>query len=218
MKSFIQYLEENKMAKAALAGVIGGIGLGLMGGNQQSVPAPVVNPVQTTQVTQQPPQQIQQKQEKSKVPGWHSLISGSEGIQTEAYWDDTGKKWTIGKGSTTHPDGRPVKRGDKIKPDQANQYMEHYVNQELIPKLEKIPTWDKMNTNQKDALISFGYNVGPNFYGHKNFETITKALSSEQGFAGVPNALKLYNKSGGKVLRGLITRRAAEGNLWIKKD
>jgi GH24 family phage-related lysozyme (muramidase) len=92
--------------------------------------------------------------------------------------------------------------------------MEHYVNKNLVPKLEKIPTWGKMNDNQRGALISFGYNVGPNFYGSKGFETISKALSSEQELGKVPEALKLYNKSGGKVLRGLVTRREAEGTLW----
>ena len=101
-----------------------------------------------------------------------------------------------------------------ISPEQADQYMEHYVNKNLVPKLEKIPTWKKLNPNQQGALISFGYNVGPNFYGSKGFETISKALSSEQGLSGVPEALKLYNKSGGKVLRGLVTRREAEGKLW----
>jgi len=210
MKSFIQYIQEKNMATAALAGIIGGVSLGLAG-------KPAETPPQTQQSSMVSAETVIQepaKQEKPKTPAWHSLISGSEGMRTSAYWDSTGKVWTIGKGSTTHPDGRPVKRGDTITTDQADQYMEHYVNKNLVPKLEKIPTWNKMNENQRGALISFGYNVGPNFYGSKGFETISKALSSEQTLTGVPGALKLYNKSGGKVLRGLQTRREAEGNLW----
>lgn len=211
MKSFIQHLEEKKIAAAALAGIIGGVGLGMAGNRPQPVQDTVQAP--TTQAVQQTVK-TENKPETPKKPAWHSLISGSEGMKTDAYWDDTGKLWTIGKGSTTHPDGRPVKRGDKITPDQADQYMEHYVNKNLVPKLEKIPTWGKMSENQKGALVSFGYNVGPNFYGSKGFETISKALSSEQTLGNVPGALKLYNKSGGKVLRGLVTRREAEGTLW----
>ena len=207
MKSFIQFIEEKTLASAALAGVIGGVALGLAGNKPQQteVSTPQIN--QTTV-------KAENKTETPKKPAWHSLISGSEGMKTDAYWDATGKVWTIGKGSTTHPDGRPVKRGDKITPDQADQYMEHYVNKNLIPKLEKIPTWGKMNENQRGALVSFGYNVGPNFYGSKGFETISKSLSSEAGLSGVPSALKLYNKSGGKTLPGLVKRREAEGTLW----
>jgi GH24 family phage-related lysozyme (muramidase) len=210
MKSFKQYIQEKNMATAALAGIVGGVALGL----SNKPPDTQQQPVQQTTVSAQNTEQETVKQEKPKLPAWHSLISGSEGMRTDAYWDSTGKVWTIGKGSTTHPDGRPVREGDTITPDQANQYMEHYVNKNLVPKLEKIPTWGKMNDNQRGALISFGYNVGPNFYGSKGFETISKALSSEQTLTGVPGALKLYNKSGGKVLRGLQTRREAEGTLW----
>jgi len=211
MKSFIQHLEEKKIAAAALAGIIGGVGLGMAGNRPQ--PVQDTTQTSTTQTIQQSTE-TENKPEAPKKPAWHSLISGSEGMKTDAYWDATGKVWTIGKGSTTHPDGRPVKQGDKINPDQADQYMEHYVNKNLVPKLEKIPTWGKMSENQKGALVSFGYNVGPNFYGSKGFETISKALSSEQTLGNVPGALKLYNKSGGKTLPGLVKRREAEGTLW----
>jgi lysozyme len=136
-------------------------------------------------------------------------------MRTKAYWDPTGKVWTIGKGSTTHPSGAPIKQGDVIKPEQADEYMEHYVNKNLVPTMQKkIPTWDKLNPNQQGALISFGYNVGPNFYGSKGFETVSKCLSCEENLGGVPAALNLYKKSGGKVLPGLVTRRKAEGELW----
>ena len=93
--------------------------------------------------------------------------------------------------------------------------MESYINNTVIPTLEKtIPTWGELDQNQRDALISFAYNVGPNFYGAKDFETITKELSSVDTLERVSAALKLYNKSKGKVLNGLIKRRKAEGDLW----
>ena len=207
MKSFIQFIEEKTLASAALAGVIGGVALGLAGNKPQQteVSTPQIN--QTTV-------KAENKTETPKKPAWHSLISGSEGMKTDAYWDPTGKVWTIGKGSTTHPDGRPVKQGDVISSGQADEYMQDYVNKKLVPKLQKIPTWNKLNPNQQGALISFGYNVGPNFYGSKGFESITKCLSCEENLGGVPEALKKYNKSGGRTLPGLVTRREAEGTLW----
>lgn len=146
-----------------------------------------------------------------------NLISEFEGMKTDAYWDDTGKVWTIGKGTTTYRDGTPVKRGDKISKEEADNLMQDFVDTKIIPRLEEtIPTWNEMNQNQQAALISFAYNMknGQNFYGRKGFETLTEAVSSVDNFKNVPAALRLYNKSGGKKLKGLVRRRNAEANLW----
>lgn len=144
-----------------------------------------------------------------------NLISRFEGMKTEAYWDNTGKVWTIGKGTTTYRDGTPVKKGDKISKEEADNLLQDFVDTKIIPQLStKIPTWNEMNPNQQAALISFAYNVGPNFYGQKGFETLTKAVSSVDSFDQVPRALRLYTKSGGKKLKGLVKRRNAEATLW----
>jgi lysozyme len=162
--------------------------------------------------------QTENKPKPPQPPTWNSLITEFEGFREKAYWDETGKVWTIGKGSTRHPDGRPIKRGDTIKKEQVDQYMQSYVNDKIIPVLSKqIPNWNQMNPNQQSSLISFGYNVGPNFYGSPKFETITKALSNQENWSQVPDALKLYNKSNGVSLPGLVRRRAAEANLWLMK-
>lgn len=142
------------------------------------------------------------------------FISNLEGFRTDAYWDKTG--WAVGNGSRTKLDGTPVKEGDKVTKEQATIMLNNYVDT-VRSKLEtSVPTWNELNTNQQDALISFGYNVGPDFYGKKDFETITKALSTVNTLKTVPEALKLYKKSGGKVLNGLINRRKAEVDLWNK--
>lgn len=111
MKSFIQHLQERSLlAPMMLSAALGA-------GTPPEAPQPTEQPVQQT--------------EPAKKPAWHGLISGSEGIRTKAYWDEDGKAWTIGKGSTTHPSGAPVKQGDVIKPEQADEYMEHYVNKKF---------------------------------------------------------------------------------------
>lgn len=143
------------------------------------------------------------------------FISKHEGLKTTAYYDEDGKVWTIGKGTTKYENGTPVKQGDKITKEKANQLMESYIENKVIPTLEKtIPTWGELDRNQRDALVSFAYNVGPNFYGKEGYETITKELSSVDTLERVSAALKLYNKSKGKVLDGLTKRRKAEGDLW----
>ena len=73
-----------------------------------------------------------------------------------------------------------------------------------------------MNDNQKGALLSFAYNLGSDFYGHPNFNTITRVLR-EKKWNEVPEALKLYRNPGTNVEKGLLRRRVAEGALWSKK-
>lgn len=193
-------------------------------GQRLTVSKPVAPQPTPTPAPTPAPQPQQPKPSVAKPTGsdWRQLIGGAEGLRTQAYWDPNGRVWTIGKGSTTHPDGRPVKRGDVISKDQANQYMEHYVNTRVIPTYKKkIPGWDTMNSNQQNSLISFGYNVGENFYGAEGFETVSKALSSPETWGDVPAAMALYNKGRDPkdetkkvVLPGLITRRKREGEVW----
>ncbi len=150
---------------------------------------------------------------------WFDVIKTYEGFKSKAYNKDG--KWTVGAGSTTHPDGTPVKKGDVIDAAKADMYVRYYTYNTVIPTLSNtIPNWDKMNSNQQAALISFAYNMGPNFYGAKNRETITAALKSPLTWYKIPAILPLYNKAtsqtSGKliVLQGLIKRRQAEANLW----
>ena len=80
--------------------------------------------------------------------------------------------------------------------------------------LEKtIPYWDEMNDNQHGALLSFAYNLGANFYGSPDFNTISRVLK-EKEWSKVPDALYLYRNPGTNVEAGLARRRIAEGELW----
>ena len=156
---------------------------------------------------------------KTREKLWFDVIKTYEGFESKAYNKDG--KWTVGAGSTTHPDGTPVKKGDVIDATKADMYVRHYTYNTVIPTLSNtIPSWNKMKPNQQAALISFAYNMGPNFYGAPNRETITAALKSPLTWYKVPAILPLYNKAtsqtSGKlvVLQGLVKRRKAEANLW----
>lgn len=149
------------------------------------------------------------------------VIREREGFESKAYNKDG--KWTVGYGTTTYSTGKPVQPGDTISREQAEKEHEHHVQNVVIPNLEKkIPHWDKMNDNQKASVISFSYNVGEHFYGNKNFETVTNALSHPDNWHKVPQAMAKYTratnmKTGKKeILPGLVTRRKMEGELWSK--
>lgn len=122
---------------------------------------------------------------------------------------------TIGWGSTKDFDGTPFKLGRKITQEYADRLFEHQINNEYIPKLQKIPYWVEMNQNQQGALLSFAYNLGADFYGGSNFNTITRVLKNKE-WDKVPDALLLYRNPGTNVEIGLLARRKEEATLWKK--
>ncbi len=67
-----------------------------------------------------------------------------------------------------------------------------------------------LNQNQFDAVVSFTYNCGE---GALAKSTLLKRLNAGN-FPGAAAQFKLWNKGGGKVLRGLVRRREAEAALF----
>jgi GH24 family phage-related lysozyme (muramidase) len=144
-----------------------------------------------------------------------NLIAEFEGFRGQPYKCPAGV-WTIGYGTTYYPDGALVTPEDKpINKEKAKELLDYHVDNAVVPILNKtISTWNLMNGNQKAAVISFAYNLGPHFYGGNNFQTITKALSNVANFKDVPKALMLYVNPGSTFEAGLRRRRKAEVDLW----
>lgn len=143
------------------------------------------------------------------------LIKDFEGCHLSAYYDPLsgGLPITIGWGSTKKMDGSPFFIGDKITQQEADELFYKQLKKEYLPPLTDIPYWDEMTDNQRGALLSFAYNLGPNFYGGKNFATITFVLKNKQ-WHKVPEVLYMYRNPGTSVEPGLARRRKAEGYLW----
>lgn len=114
--------------------------------------------------------------------------------------------WTIGYGST----GSHVTEGTVWTKHHADEELNKVVNSHgrLVNKLIKVP----LNQNQFDALTSLSYNLGL----HKA-KSLIKRLN-EKDYAGAAKAFKLYNKAGGKVVRGLTRRRQREMEMFLLPD
>lgn len=139
-----------------------------------------------------------------------NLISSFEDTKLKAYDDGVGV-WTIGTGTTIYPNGVKVKKGDTCTLEQAKTYFAHDLKrfEATVNKLVKVP----LSQNQFDAVVSLVYNIGSG-----NFEssTLLKKLNAKD-YQGAADQFPRWNKGGGKVLRGLVRRRAAERALFIKK-
>ena len=144
-------------------------------------------------------------------PAGLAIIKKFEGFRAKPYRCPAGVA-TIGYGSTYYADGKPVKLTDApITEAQAQELL-----QATLAKYEacvngavKMP----INQNQFDALVSFTYNVGCSAFRNS---TLLRLLN--QGYE--PQAAAQFNRwtlGGGKVLAGLVSRRAAERALFVSK-
>ena len=132
----------------------------------------------------------------------------------EAYPDPgTGAEpWTIGWGAT----GRDGFNGGRIGPQtrwtqsqcdtRLAQDLVRYAA-EVAAALGSAPTAQ----NQFDALVSFHYNTG----------AIARATLTRKhvagDHAGAAAEFARWNRAGGQVMRGLVRRRAAEAELYLRE-
>ena len=134
------------------------------------------------------------------------LIKKYEGFSAKPYLCPAGVP-TIGYGSTRYSDGTPVTLKDKpITKQEAEALLLHYVINEIHPHLRDLALTD----NQKEALVSLIYNIGwPAFAKSKCYKAIQK------GDICTAYVEWEWIKGGGKVLPGLIKRRAEEKYLFF---
>ncbi|WP_414576546.1 glycoside hydrolase family protein [Anabaena sp. CCY 9402-a] len=158
------------------------------------------------------------KSGKLPLPGV-AIIKEFEGCKLQVYPDPRtkGKPYTIGWGATRKKDGSEWKLGEKITQQEADELLILQLERDYLPPLEKIPGWQDLNAYQKGAILSFAYNLGANFFGAKNFETITRVLQN-QLWDGIETTLALYRNPGSQVEEGLKRRRLAEAKLFLQPE
>lgn len=137
------------------------------------------------------------------------LIKEFEGFRAAAYRDAVGI-WTIGYGTTAAAGvGIEPKRGMKITEAEAEWYLQKAVEKFADDIAEKITR--PINANEFGAFVSLAYNIGPDAFARS---TALRLFNSGDK-AGSADALTWFNKAGGKVLKGLERRRAAERALFL---
>jgi lysozyme len=139
------------------------------------------------------------------------LIRESEGFRSRAYRDAVGV-WTIGYGHTSAAGAPEVKSNDEISREQAEVILARDVAA-FAGGVERLVK-PILSDAQFSALVSFAYNVG---LGHFGSSGVLKAVNAGD-FAAVPQRLALWNKASGRVLPGLVKRRAAEAALFMKDN
>ncbi|MGE8143034.1 lysozyme [Novosphingobium sp. NPDC080210] len=118
-----------------------------------------------------------------------------------------GKPWTIGWGSTTDAEGKPIVPGTVWTQAQCDAQLVRDLarfEREVAQAVAGAPT----TQNQFDAMVSFHYNTGA-------IARSTLLRKHRAGdYAGAQAEYGRWNKAAGKVLAGLTRRRAAEAELY----
>ena len=130
-----------------------------------------------------------------------NLIKSFEVCRLTAYKClPTEKYYTIGYGHY----GSDVTAGMKITKEQAEELLLQDC-EKAIKNVNSFMSKYNFNQNQFDALVSFAFNVG---------NIIQLTASGTRTLEQISSKITAYNKSGGRVIAGLVKRRAKEKELF----
>jgi len=136
------------------------------------------------------------------------LIKEFEGFRAAAYLCPA-NVWTIGYGTTARADvGIAPEKGMVISEVEAEHYLEKTVDK-FIRSIEP-HILAPINENEFAAYVSLAYNIGPGAF----MRSSTLRHFNEGNKAQAAKNILLWNKAGGKVLKGLVRRREAEKALF----
>lgn len=133
-----------------------------------------------------------------------TLIQNFEGTETTAYLDAVGVP-TICTGST-----RGVYLGQTATLSECEERLQEdtsYAGQGIARNVRV-----KLTQEQYDALVSLVFNIGPGAFSHS---TLLKRLNAGRCREAADEFLR-WRYASGKPLRGLLRRRQAERELFIK--
>lgn len=139
----------------------------------------------------------------------YELIKQFEGLSLKAYKDPIGIP-TIGYGTIRYETGEPVRMGELISTERAEELLINDVAKfaDKVNELAKTA----INQNQFDALVSFCYNLGS---GALKKSTLLRKVNKNPGDPSIEAEFMKWVNAGGKELPGLVKRRQAESDLYF---
>jgi len=157
--------------------------------------------------------------------------TGEEGIKLIKHFEGCHYKpylcpallWTVGYGHVLYPEQNRLKLSERKTFPLHTSHNREWSQEEVDDLLRKdllrfengvcrlLPNVS-LKQNQFDALVSFSFNLG---LGTLQRSTIRSALLRGDEEAAIDTLLK-YCRAGGKILKGLQRRRAAEADLFFK--
>ena len=135
------------------------------------------------------------------------MIKAWEGCRLKAYKCPAGV-WTIGYG---HTEG--VKPGMLVSQSEADAMFDEDI-EKFEAHVRPLVNGIGLTQNQYDALVSLAYNIGVSALAKS---TLLKKVKADPNDITIQGAFGQWTKSRGKVLPGLVKRRAAEAAHYFGK-
>jgi lysozyme len=139
------------------------------------------------------------------------FIKLCEGCHLVPYDDGAGYP-TIGWGNRYYKDGSEVRLDNRpLTQAEADDLFDYHYSRFWNRCRKGIPGWGQMHSGTQAALVSLAYNDN---YQYKDggHDTLDAAIDSGNE-TRIGQALLLYDKSNGKVMKGLSRRRHAEAMM-----
>lgn len=140
-----------------------------------------------------------------------NIIKKWEGLRLIGYADPAtgGEPYTIGYGHTFRAGPPKVTLGMRITSKEAEEILKSDLTvfeEAVLRLLTRTPT-----QAQFDAMISLTYNIGVNNF--KKSSVLRKFNAGD--YHGAAEAFMLFIKANGKVMKGLVSRRSEERELFL---
>lgn len=131
-----------------------------------------------------------------------NLIKRYEGLRLQAYRCPAGR-WTIGWGHTGD-----VSPSMSITREEAESLLAADVAK-ISAQIDALGV--SLSANRRAALISFIFNVGAEAF---KGSTLRRRILEDVNHPDIPAQFARWVHAGGKVMPGLVRRRAEEAALW----
>lgn len=143
--------------------------------------------------------------------GYAKQIGGGK---VRAYKDfvasPSGDPITIGYGTTGPAVNKTFTTDTVIDKPTAEQYLKFAVEKKFLPALRNSLQVD-ITQGMLDACLSLAYNIGAGGFARSS---VVKYMN-QKDWCKAADAFLLYNKAGGKVVKGLVARRQRERSLFL---
>lgn len=143
----------------------------------------------------------------------YEFIKQWEGVRNKAYRDSAGIptigigfiRYKVGVRAGTRVQMQDYLTDDEIKAEFAVQIAAY---EDAVAEAVKVA----LTQSQVNALVSLCYNIGVNAF---KGSTVVRELNKRK-YQAACTAIGMWNKAGGRVVQGLVNRRAAEQVLFFR--
>ncbi|MBP6057645.1 MAG: lysozyme [Nitrosomonas sp.] len=149
-----------------------------------------------------------------------NLLKQVEELRLTVYDDQTGKETQVWTKGATIGYGHLINKAewDTYKDGITESAADSLFQQDLAPFIKIVSTsiTIPLKPNEFDALVILAYNIGAQSFQNSSVVKLVNDSNAQTSYKNLEEAWKAWNKSQGKVMKGLINRRQCEWDIYSK--